>query len=88
MQLRNKIKVLGEYAGKSKFEFFKNLQEGDVLTLTVDITRAHTKGYASSIHIVNTRSDEKFIVTFSECIGYFNKIKHEEYQEKQNTFTS
>lgn len=88
MKLRNKVKALGTYTGKTKFDFWKNIEEGDVLSLETEISRAHTRGYAEGINIINIRTEETWRATFTECINYFSNLKHEEYQENPAIFTA
>ena len=82
MKLTNKIVVTKKYDGKSKFPFWENIKEGDMLEVSLDLKpTGHGYGgrtYAPTISIKNISTDEIFKDTINSFQKYLGKISYKE----------
>lgn len=81
MILSSKAVVTATYKGKSKYDFWKNLQIGDTIKVSTQIKKYHRGGNglnATNLSIKNERTGEVFSSTMSMTVNYFNQIKYEE----------
>lgn len=79
--LSDKIVVTSTYSGKSKFNFWHELELKDILTIALPLKpTGQSKGriYAPDITITNNRTGEKYIDTINSIQNYLNKIEFEE----------
>ena len=79
--LSTNIKVISKYTGKSKFDFWKDLEVNDILTIYMELKpTGHSRGriYAPSIKVKNLRTEEIFSATINAIQeNYLSKIKFE-----------
>ena len=73
MKLVNEFKVLSPYRGKSKFDFFRNIQEDDLLEVSIDLRQPSY--YKHKLVIRNITRGEAFgNITFNMASTYFDKM--------------
>ena len=81
MNLRTRAVVTDTYKGKSKYDFWKNLQIGDTIEVSTRIKKYHRGGNglnATDLNIKNERTGEIFKSTMSMTVNYLSQIKYEE----------
>ncbi len=80
LTLRALIKVEGPYSGKTKFDFFKNLQVGDEVMVSMELTkveRGPSSGlYATGVTLTNLSRGGTFIDSQTNVANYLSKIPH------------
>jgi hypothetical protein len=82
MKLRGKVKVNSRYKGRSKFEFWKGLVEGDEIEMSVtivDVGRSRMSGrlYSTVIYFSKVGNvDEKFSCSITEAVKYLEKVDY------------
>jgi hypothetical protein len=71
------IVVFTPYQGKSKFEFWHNIEKGDILTVSIDLAPlGRNRGlYAPQPRIVNITKDESKVCTWNEMVKYLSKMR-------------
>jgi hypothetical protein len=85
MILRTKAIVTETYKGKSKYDFWKNLQVGDTIEVSTQIRKYFRGGNglnATNLTIKNERSGEIFKSTMSMTVNYLYQIKYKEIDEQ------
>ena len=81
MNLRTRAVVTDTYKGKSKYDFWKNLQIGDTIEVSTQIKKYYrgSSGLnATDLSIKNERTGEIFKSTMSMTVNYLSQIKYEE----------
>ena len=81
MNLRTRAVVTDTYKGKSKYDFWKNLQIGDTIEVSTQIKKYYrgSNGLnATDLRIKNERTGEIFKSTMSMTVNYLSQIKYEE----------
>jgi hypothetical protein len=85
MILQNAIKATSKYKGKSKFQFFQDIQIGDVIIISMKMDQSvgqHSHGrYATTVNLFNKRNGLKFSVSISEFQQYISRIDNESANE-------
>ena len=80
MKLKNTIKITREYQGKTKFDFWLNIKENDLLEISLKLSpTGHGYGgriYAPLIYAENLRTGEKFGDTINLFQKYLGKISY------------
>lgn len=83
MLLRSPIfEVLVPYAGKSKFEFWHNLEKGHNFVVVFDVVDpGRNRGvYTSYLGVHNLDTEEEFKCKLSDMIKYLDQITYREIQ--------
>lgn len=78
MKLRNKIKVLSSYQGKTKFDFWNKLQENEDVEIFVNLVRTGNSGngiYVPEVYFISSTSN--FACTWNNAVKYLEKINYE-----------
>jgi hypothetical protein len=72
------ISVTKAYTGKSKFDFWKDLQVGDTLLISMYLKCEHKRGgiYVPTVRINNRRANVHFICSLGEAVNYLDKIEY------------
>ena len=81
MILKNKVCVTETYRGKSKFSFWKSLEVGDFIEVSIAVRPISHGGsglYATQVRVQNLRTSEVFDTTMNMAAGYLNQIKYQE----------
>lgn len=82
MKLSNRIIITGKYQGRSKFDFFTNLKEGDVIELSIEIEPirrgSHSGLYATMVKMKNLTSKASFSASLTETTNYLSKMQYTE----------
>ena len=73
--LSDTIKVTTEYTGKSKYDFWKNIRKGDILTIAMEL-RIVGK-YVPTLVISNGRTSETFRDSLNSLQNYLYKMGYE-----------
>lgn len=80
MKLKGRVKVNSRYKGRSKFEFWKGLVEGDEIEMSVtivDVGRMKNRLYATVIYFSKVGNvDAKFSCSITEAAKYLEKIDY------------
>ena len=79
IKLYNKLTVTAPYSGKTKISFWKNLEVGDVINLTIKIKRFYRTD-TPYVTMVNTRTNDIFNAGFNDFnnrLGKFGYRIHE-----------
>jgi len=78
--LADKIRITRAYEGKSKFDFWKNIVKGDVLTIAMELK--FTGKYKPELVITNERTKEKFYESLNMIHNYLEKVAYEEVVDR------
>jgi len=81
IRLLGTIKVTETYSGKSKFDFWKEVQVGDIISVEIPIKPTGSNGgriYSPPLFLQNKSNNTNFSGGFNEVQVYLNKIKYEE----------
>jgi len=85
LELRQKIKVTSKYKAKSKFDFWNEIEIGDIIELRLPVDNITSSGYAPRLKIknlTNNKFNSKFSLT--ETSKYLKNIDYIIYEE--NTY--
>ena len=74
--LTDKIRITVPYEGKSKFDFWKDIVKGDVLTIAMQLK--FTGKYKPTLVITNERTKQKFYESLNMIHNYLEKVAYEE----------
>ena len=78
IKLSNIILIKSKYKGSTKFDFWKNLKEGDLVEISINL-KNHGKGrsgsYAPDIYLKS--NTETFICSLNQVVNYLGKIEYE-----------
>lgn len=79
MKLKNIIIVTEKFKGKTKFQFWNDLQINDILEISILLNGqgGYGKGVAR-IEFENKTQDRRFGTSISDSKNYLNKIKYQE----------
>lgn len=78
LELRQKIKITKPYKGKTKFEFWTNIQVGDIIEIQLPISDITSMGYVPRLKFRNiTQNKYKSNISLTESSKY---LKHFEYE--------
>jgi hypothetical protein len=73
LDLTAKIKVTKPYTGRSKFSFWHNLEDGDILHV---IENLKDEGkYMPNVYIKNLRNGDSFLDSRNSICNYLKNIK-------------
>lgn len=81
MNLTLRIKILSKYKGKTKFNFWKDLEPNEILRLELPLeTLSRSRNGLSTPYIKITKvySKESEEWSFNDVCRYLDKIEHEE----------
>ena len=84
MNLSTKLNIVtkSKYKGQSKFQFLKDIQAGDLLTIEIPLVSPGRGGnglYQTMTSIKNHRTEEVFSTGLTMLRKYLDKIEFEEY---------
>ena len=80
MILKTSFRAIVRYKGKSKFDFWNNIDLDDVIEVSMELRDPGRNGnskYATMIRFRNMRTDEKFHASLAEAMKYLEKLPHE-----------
>jgi hypothetical protein len=81
MTLKTKFVVIRPYIGKSKYEFWHNLQEDDEVTIThklKSLVRGRSGLHSPHLTLTNHRDKSSIVCTYNEAMRMFEKISIQE----------
>jgi hypothetical protein len=83
INLYQQIQITEPYKGNSKFEFFKNLEVGDLILIESPFkyangNRGHT--YAQKVRLINMRTSEAFSDSLNQILNRLDKCKYRKYE--------
>lgn len=83
LQLKQSIKIIGKYKGRTKYPFWTDIEDGDILTLSLPINGITTHGYVPRLKIKNDNKD-KWSPAFSmtETFKYLKNLDYEIVKDK------
>ena len=78
LELRQKIQLNSKYKAKSKFQFWMELEVGDILEIRMPISDITSRGYVPRLKIKNINK-EKWIsdISLTEMSRYLNHLNYE-----------
>jgi len=85
MVLSNRVKVTSPYKGKSKFDFWNDLQVGDTLVIYMELKHSGWGSKGNLMPTINVMLIEEveepktFSGSFNDINNYLSKIDHETY---------
>ena len=84
MKLTATIRLKSKYQGRSKFEFMKNLKEGDILVVEHELKHlggASSNGnYTPVLRLRHIEDDTvRFSATQGDMLKYLSKLDYEEF---------
>jgi hypothetical protein len=80
MRLRNTITITSPFIGKSKFDFWKNLEVGQKIEISMPLTPpGNNRGtiYATTIFFKNKTTGAKFDASLTIASNYLGKIGYD-----------
>jgi hypothetical protein len=82
LELRQKIKITSKYKAKTKFDFWNEIEIGDIIELRLPVNNITSSGYAPRLKIKNI-TQNKFYSKFSltEVSKYLKNIEYIIYEE-------
>lgn len=80
MQLTNQISIKSKFQGKSKFDFWSNIDVDDIVKLSVELKDpGYGRGlYATQITFHNLTRGTTFECSLTNATKYLNKIEYME----------
>ena len=79
--LSDEISVIKKFSGKSGFEFWQEVKEGDIIEILLEfskLVRTSSGTKQPNVKLINRRNRLEFTSTFNKVIGYLDKIEYEE----------
>lgn len=76
MILKTRVKILSEYTGKSKFEFWNDLSVDDIIELRLKLK--NLGHYKNTIHLTNITNNSTFVDSQNSIVNYFSNVEFEE----------
>lgn len=81
LRLKTLISITGKYTGKSKFEFWNLLSEGDTVEISLKLEspgRTSRGLYATTIKFKNLRNGAITSASLTESTKYLSKVRYTE----------
>ena len=80
MKLKASIKALGPYKGQTKFPFWGEIKEGDLLKVSVEVKTVPRSGRSlySTLLVVENDKGEEFTDSMTRISKYLSNIEYQE----------
>ena len=85
MRLKSTVKVKSKYSDKTKFDFWKMIDVGDTIVVSLPLVNPGRgrEAYAPQILIKNERTSEKFRCSLVQAVNYFEKLEVEQVEDSR-----
>ncbi len=77
--LKRHFEVTGKYKGNSKFQFWNEIEVGDVITVSMDLEQAKRGSnglYSPKVLFYNLRSKKSFVTQLAASVQYLNQLEY------------